>query len=47
MFHHPQGHAVEKKAMEKEILAWRKYPEPAGKNYDQEDLADPLIVKEL
>lgn len=33
--------------MEKEILAWRKYPEPAGKNYDQEDLADPLIVKEL
>jgi hypothetical protein len=33
--------------MEKEILAWRKYPAPAGRNYYEEDLADPLVVKEL
>jgi hypothetical protein len=33
--------------MEKESLAWRKYPEPTGKDYYAEDLVSPLIVEEL
>jgi hypothetical protein len=33
--------------MERELLAWRKYPEPNGTNYYRKDLQTPMQVESL